>query len=207
MPNSYQIHFRRHDPILHAVVRQVGPFTLKPSRERFGMLVRSIIAQQISVGAAKAIRGRLEALVGGPRGMRPESLAALSIEQLRAVGLSPQKAKYVHDLAAKVQDGTVKLASLSTRTDEEIIENLIQVNGIGVWTAQMFLIFALGREDVFPIDDFGVRSAIKTLYTLDDTAKRADFLAIGERWRPFASVGSWYCWRWLDAKKKQPITY
>src|SRR3712207_3198222 len=117
MPKSFQMHSRTKYPVLHANVRQVGAYTLTPSRARFGMLMKSIISQQISIGAAKAIRARLEALVG-TRGMRPQALAALSIDQLRSVGLSPQKASYVHDLAAKVQDGTVKLTRLSARSDE-----------------------------------------------------------------------------------------
>jgi DNA-3-methyladenine glycosylase II len=204
MPASYHHHFRRHDPILHGVIRQVGPYLLKPSRDRFGMLVRSIISQQISVGAAKAIRGRLETLVG-PTGMRPEALAALSIEQLRSVGLSQQKASYVHDLSAKVQDGTVMLARIGRLADEEIIENLTQVKGIGRWTAQMFLIFALGREDVFPVDDFGVRAAIVHMYGFEAPPAKPALLEIGQRWSPFASIGSWYAWRYLElVRAKSP---
>ncbi len=199
---DYHHHFRRRDRVLHGVVRRVGPYTLKPSRDRFGMLVRSIISQQISIGAARSIRARLETLVG-PAGLRPEPLAALSLDQLRAVGLSPQKASYMHDLAAKAQDGTVKLTRLSRKADEEIIENLTQVKGVGRWTAQMFLIFALGREDVFPVDDFGVRSAITALYQLEAAAPKSAFVEIGSRWSPYASIGSWYCWRYLDLRKSE----
>src|SRR5947209_6359331 len=101
MAAAYHHHFRRADPVIHGVVKQVGPFSLKPNRDRFGMLVRSIISQQISVGAARAIRGRLEAVVG-KGGMQPAVIAGLSIDKLRSVGLSPQKASYLHDLAAKV---------------------------------------------------------------------------------------------------------
>lgn len=197
---DYRQHFRRHDPVLHELVREVGPYTLKPRRDRFGMLVRSIIAQQISTGAARAINARLEALVG-KNGVRPEVLAALSIEQLRSVGLSPQKTSYVHDLAAKAQDGTVRLSRISQWSDEEIIENLTQVKGIGRWTAQMFLIFALGRPDVFPVDDFGVRSAMVAMYSLEPDAPKSAYVEIGMRWSPYASIGSWYCWRYLDLRK------
>jgi DNA-3-methyladenine glycosylase II len=204
MPARFHGHFRRHDPVLHGVIRQVGPFRLKPSRDRFGMLVRSIISQQISIGAARSIHARLTAYVGAA-GIRPDSLAALRIEELRSVGLSPQKAAYMHDLAAKVQDGTVRLTRLERRSDEQVIENLIQVKGIGRWTAQMFLIFALGREDVFPVDDFGVRSAISSLYRLDKSAPRSRFVEIGQAWSPFASIGSWYCWRYLDLRKQRPL--
>jgi len=197
-------HFRRCDPPLHEVIRQVGPFTLKPSRDRFGMLVRSIISQQISVGAARAIRGRLQELLGSQR-ITPTALLAQSTDKLRAVGLSPQKLSYLIDLATKVNGGEVKLTRLSRWTDDEIIDELTEIKGIGRWTAQMFLIFALGREDVFPIDDFGVRSAITRLYGFAEPPRRAELMEIGQRWSPFASAGSWYCWRYLELVKKQPV--
>jgi DNA-3-methyladenine glycosylase II len=197
MPNSFHHHFRKHDPPLHGVIKQIGPYRLKPNRDRFGMLVRSIISQQISVGAARSIRARLEALVG-QRGMKPEVLAALSIPELRSAGLSPQKASYMHDLAAKVADGTVCLAKIGRLGDEEVIAQLVHVKGIGRWTAQMFLIFALGRDDVFPVDDLGVRAAIAKIYGYDEPPPKPDLLEIGQRWSPFASVGSWYCWRYLE---------
>jgi DNA-3-methyladenine glycosylase II len=204
MPAPFHFHFRRHDPVLHGLIRRIGPYRLKPSHDRFGMLVRSIISQQISVGAARAIRGRLEALVGAA-GIRPDSLAALNIAQLRAVGLSPQKASYVHDLAAKVQGGTVGLSQIGRLSDEAVIAELTQIKGIGVWTAQMFLIFSLGRNDVFPIDDFGVRAAITRLYGYQEPPAKAVLLEIGQRWSPYASIGSWYCWRYLDELKRQPV--
>jgi len=202
MPAAYHYHFRRADPAMHGVIKRVGPYTLKPNRDRFGMLVRSIISQQISVSAARAIRGRLETLVGD-EGLQPQKLASLSIDQLRSVGLSPQKASYMHDLAAKVADGTVRMARIGRLDDEAVIGELTQVKGIGRWTAQMFLIFALGREDVFPIDDFGVRAAMCRLYGLAEAPPKATLLEIGQRWSPFASIGSWYCWRYLDVLKAE----
>jgi DNA-3-methyladenine glycosylase II len=206
MPARFHHHFRRHDPVLHGVVRQVGPYRFKPSRDRFGMLVRSIISQQISVGAARAIRGRLESLLG-PAGIKPEPIARLSIAQLRSVGLSLQKASYVHDLAAKVQTGTVNLGRIGRLPDEEVIAELIEVKGIGRWTAQMFLIFALGREDVFPIDDFGVRAAISRMYRFEEPLARPALIEIGQRWSPYASIASWYCWRYLElVRTKSPTT-
>jgi len=205
MAARFHHHFRRHDPVLHGVIRQVGPYRLKPSRDRFGMLVRSIISQQISVGAARAIRGRLEALLG-PAGIKPEPIARLSIAKLRSVGLSPQKASYVHDLSAKVQSGSVNLARIGRLPDEEVIAELIEVKGIGRWTAQMFLIFALGREDVFPIDDFGVRAAISRLYEFKEAPPRPVLMEIGQRWSPYASIASWYCWRYLDLSKPKSTT-
>ena len=199
---AYVRHFRRHDPTLHAVVRRVGPCTLKAQRNRFGMLVRSIISQQISIAAARSIRRKLEQLAG-PGGMRPQRLAAIPIMELRRAGLSPQKAAYVHDLAAKCEGGTVRLATIGRRSDEEVIAELTQVKGIGRWTAQMFLIFSLARPNVFPVDDFGVRAAIRQLDRFAELPTKAQCLEIGERWSPFASIGSWYCWRFLDLQRSQ----
>jgi len=195
-------HFRKADPVIAEVIRQVGPFSLQLERNRFGMLVRSITSQQISTKAARAIRLRLEQLVA-PARITPESIAALSLDELRSIGLSQQKASYVHDLAAKTFDGTVRLASIGRLDDDAIIDQLTQVRGIGRWTAQMFLIFALGRLDVFPHDDFGVRSAIRQLYGLPELPRRAESLAIGARWTPYATIASWYCWRSLDLAKQQ----
>jgi DNA-3-methyladenine glycosylase II len=206
MPTPYHRHFRRHDPVLHAVAKRVGTCQLKPHRDRFGMLVRSIISQQISVGAARSIRGKLESLVGEAK-FRPEAIVELTDAQLRSAGLSKQKASYLRDLSARSLDGSVNLTHIGRLPDEAVIEQLTQVKGIGRWTAQMFLIFALAREDVFPLDDFGVRSAIVKLYGLGDSPQRQALLEIGERWSPYASIGSWYCWRYLDllrAEKGRP---
>jgi DNA-3-methyladenine glycosylase II len=202
MPQAFHHHFRRTDPTLHGVIRQVGPYTLRPHRNRFGMLVRSIISQQISIAAANTIRLRLEALLGDA-GLQPQAIATLSLDELRGVGLSRQKANYVSDLAHKVADGTVPLARMGRLSDAAIIETLTQVNGIGVWTAQMFLIFALGRPDVFPVGDLGVQVALRHLYKLGEKPDKQDLLAIGQRWSPYASIGSWYCWRYLERRRAQ----
>src|SRR5688572_27371407 len=202
MALTYDTHFRRQDPVLYSVRRRVGPFALKPNKDRFGMLVRSIISQQISIAAARSIRQRLETLIGKTK-VRPDAILALTDRELRSAGLSPQKLTYVRDLAVKCQDGTVRLARIGRLPDEAVIEELIQVKGIGRWTAQMFLIFSLGREDVFPIDDFGVRAAITKLYGYSETPDRKKLLEIGQQWSPFASIGSWYCWRYLDLLKSE----
>ena len=122
----FHAHFRRHDPTLHGVIRAIGPYTLRPQRNRFGMLVRSIISQQISTAAARTIRERLESLLGD-QGMHPEAIAALSPEQLRSVGLSRQKAAYIADLARKVADGTVPLSRMGQMSDEAVIDSLTQI--------------------------------------------------------------------------------
>jgi DNA-3-methyladenine glycosylase II len=190
-------HLRRNDPVMKDVIRRVGPFGLRLRRDRFHTLVRSILAQQISGYAAQAIRGRLEALVA-PQALAADNLAALPLEQLRAVGVSSQKAKYLLSLATKVHDGELRLKSIGRLSDEEVIEQLVQVKGIGVWTAQMFLIFSLGRPDVFPCDDLGIRQAIRKLYGLKDLPDKQTSLRIAEPWRPYASIASWYCWRSLE---------
>lgn len=196
-------HLRKRDRVLRPVIDAVGPFQLKLDRNRFQMLVWSILSQQISGKAARAIRGRLLELIAPDR-VTPERLAALSLEELRSAGVSPQKAGYIHDLAAKVADGTVQLSRAGRLTDEQVIADLVQVKGIGVWTAQMFLMFSLGRPDVFPHDDFGIRSALKKLYHLGDLPDRATSHNLAAPWRPYATIASWYCWRSLDLPAKSP---
>lgn len=195
-------HLRSVDPVMRAVIDAVGPVTLRLERDRFGMLVRSIISQQISTSAARSIRGRLQELAG-PGGLKAANIARFTGDQLRSVGLSPQKASYIADLARKVNQGTVELRQIGRLADERIVEQLTQVRGIGRWTAQMFLIFSLGRLDVFPHDDLGVRAAIRDRYGLDDMPDKQTALAIAAPWRPYASVASWYCWRSLDLKRKR----
>jgi DNA-3-methyladenine glycosylase II len=193
-------HLRATDPVMKAMIDTVGPYTLRFERDRFAMLVRSIVSQQISTIAARAIRKRLMELVG-PDGLTAENLAGFSTDELRSVGLSAQKAPYMVDLTTKVNDGAVSLRQIGRLSDERVVETLTQVKGIGRWTAQMFLIFSLGRPDVFPHDDLGIRTAIRDRYGLDDLPDKATSHAIAAPWRPFASVASWYCWRSLDLER------
>jgi DNA-3-methyladenine glycosylase II len=137
----------------------------------------------------------------GTKGLEPATLAQFSLEELRSVGLSLQKATYVLDLASKVHNGSVQLQQIGRLSDERVVETLTQVKGIGRWTAQMFLIFALGRPDVFPFDDLGVRTAIRERYGLSELPDKATAHAIADLWRPYASVASWYCWRVLDLER------
>lgn len=192
-----KLHFRRRDPVIARIIDRVGPLTLRPQRDRFGMLVKSILSQQISTAAARSIRQRLLDLIA-PQKLRPETIARIEIDQLRTAGLSPQKASYLHDLAAKIAGGSVRLSRMGRMSDDEVIAELTQVKGIGIWTAQMFLIFSLGRLDVFPPDDLGIRTAIRNLYDLPELPKRDECHEIGERWRPLATAGTWYCWRSLE---------
>jgi DNA-3-methyladenine glycosylase II len=190
-------HLRAADPVIRAMIDAVGPYTLRFERDRFGMLVRSIVSQQISTSAARAIRQRLIQLAE-PAGLTADNLLRFSSDQLRAVGLSQQKADFVKDLAIQVSSGTVDLRRIGRLTDEQVIGTLTRVKGIGRWTAQMFLIFSLGRPDVFPHDDLGVRTAIRDHYGLADLPDKAVSHAIAAPWCPYASVASWYCWRSLD---------
>lgn len=190
-------HLRKSDPVLAEVIRRVGPFELQPKRGRFQALVRSILAQQISTAVARSMLRKLEARLV-PNKLSAESLARLSFDDLRSLGLSRQKATYLQDLTAKVLDGSLRLHRVHRLTDEEIIEELIQVKGIGRWTVQMFLIFCLGRPDVFAPDDFGLRSAIQRLYGLPELPKRAEAEEIAAPWRPHATIASWYLWRSLE---------
>ena len=190
-------HLRRSDPVLADVIRRVGPFRLEQRRGRFQALVRSILAQQISTAVARSMWKKLEVRLA-PRKLSPETLGQLSFDDLRGIGLSRQKASYLQDLTAKVLDKTVRLHRVHRLTDEEIIEELIQVKGIGRWTVQMFLIFCLGRPDVFAPDDFGLRSAMQRLYGLPEMPKRAQAEELAARWRPYATVASWYLWRSLE---------
>ena len=139
--------------------------------------------------------------LAGPDGLTAENLARFNTDELRSVGLSSQKASYVADLTAKVNDGAVNLRQIGRLSDEAVVDSLTQVKGIGLWTAQMFLIFSLGRPDVFPHDDLGVRTAIRDRYDLDDLPDKATSHAIAAPWRPYASVASWYCWRSLDLER------
>jgi DNA-3-methyladenine glycosylase II len=194
-------HLRRVDPVMRSVIQRAGPFRLKPRRDRFYSLVASILSQQISGKAAASIRARLEAYVA-PEKISAETLGRLTPRRLRSIGVSPQKATYLLDLAERVGSGQLKLDRLARLTDDEVIEALVQVKGIGVWTAQMFLIFSLGRMDVFPHDDLGVRAAIRNLYGLDELPDKETSHRIAMPWRPYASVASWYCWRSLEFSDK-----
>jgi DNA-3-methyladenine glycosylase II len=195
-------HLRRQDPIMREVIRKAGPFTMRLRRNRFQSLVYSIIGQQISGKAAASIRGRLVEHMK-PEQISPQNIARLTPATLRTLGLSTQKSRYLLDLAERVLSGEVRLNRMSRMPDDEVIEALIQVKGIGVWTAQMFLIFSLGRPDVFPHDDLGVRSAIRNLYGLEELPTKEISHKIATPWRPYASVASWYCWRSLEFEKKK----
>lgn len=190
-------HLQSGDKSLARLIDRVGPFTLKLRRDRFDTLVSSILSQQISTKAARSIRLKLEGMTNGA-GLTPESITKLEDTKLREAGLSGQKVSYLRDLTARVRDGRLELARLHRMSDEEAIAELVAVKGIGEWTAHMFLMFSLGRTDVLPHGDYGLRSSMKTLYRLADLPDKKTCLTIAEPWRPYATIASWYLWRLGD---------
>jgi DNA-3-methyladenine glycosylase II len=177
------------------LIRRAGPCTLAVRRQRshFDALVRAIVYQQLAGRAAAAIHARFLALFDG-RGLTPEGVLALPEAKLRSVGLSGAKTASIRDLAAKSLDGTVPLRGLSRLSDEEIVERLSSVRGIGPWTAEMFLMFQLGRPNVWPVGDLGVRNGYRIAYGLDEMPTPKQLLPLGEAYRPYRSVAAWYCW-------------
>lgn len=190
----------RRDPVLAAIIRQHGPCGLGAVRDRFdhfAMLVRAIVFQQLSTKAATTIYNRLLELM--PDGLPvPHALAMLTDEQLRSAGISRQKAGYLRDLCEKVLAGTVPLTSVDDMPDEEVIVALTRIKGIGRWTAEMFLIFRLQRPDVLPLGDLGIVNAIQKAYRLRKKPTPDRMRKLGEAWRPYRSIASWYLWRSLD---------
>ncbi|MEZ5942759.1 MAG: DNA-3-methyladenine glycosylase 2 family protein [Planctomycetaceae bacterium] len=195
-----QRHFRKRDPLLAKVIAQVGPMTIKVQRNHFQTLVASIISQQISTAAARTIRQRLVDHLH-PGSIEPQTLLEVSPEQMREFGISKQKANYLRDLTERCHAQQLKLNQLHRKSDEDIISELTQVKGIGRWSAQMFLIFALRRPNVFASGDLGVQNGIREIYGLAERPDAEQLAEIHERWQPFATAGSWYCWRYLEFLK------
>jgi 3-methyladenine DNA glycosylase/8-oxoguanine DNA glycosylase len=198
-PDAALAHLRRADPILAAIMDAVGPFTLQPRDGAYRMLARAIFFQQLAGPAARAIFGRVLALLGtdDERFFAPEQFLAAGDEQLRAAGLSRQKLAYLRDLSEKFASSQLTEGEFADADDEEVIRRVTCVKGIGRWTGEMFLIFSLGRADVLPVDDLGVRRAFQQAYRLPELPSPEEMRPIAEPWRPYRSVGTWYMWRRL----------
>jgi DNA-3-methyladenine glycosylase II len=198
-PRTALAHLRAADPVLAGLIRRVGPYRLEVRRTgtHYDALVRSIVYQQLSGKAAGTIYRRFLELYPGRRA-RAELVLDSTDERLRSAGLSRQKVGYLRDLSARVADRSLPLAHLGRLSDDAIIEHLVQVKGIGRWTAQMFLMFRLGRPDVLPELDLGVQNAIQRAYGLASRPTPKDVVRIGARWRPHASMAAWYLWRSLE---------
>jgi DNA-3-methyladenine glycosylase II len=187
----------RRDPALGRLVELLGPPAIRPPLEGyFAALVRAIAFQQLAGRAAAAIHGRF--LANFVEGLTPEAVLALPEELFRSAGLSAAKTASIRDLAAKTVDGTVPLEGLEAYSDDEIVERLSKVRGIGPWTAEMFLIFQLRRPDIWPVDDFGVRKGYAIAHELPTLPKPKELAALGELYRPYRYIAAWYCWRAND---------
>ncbi len=189
----------RRDRVLARMLREHGVPELhrrRPRRPHFAELARMICYQQLAGRAAAAIHGRFEALFDGTP--TPEAVLALPFETLRGVGLSNAKATSIRDLAEKVEQGFVELDRVARLPDDEVVRELVLVRGIGEWTAHMFLMFQMGRLDVWPVLDFGVRSGFARMYELEAMPTPKQLAAEGDRFKPYRSLVAWYCWRAAD---------
>jgi DNA-3-methyladenine glycosylase II len=194
-------HLKKHDPVLAGIIGSAGLPTITPHTNYYWELIDSIISQQLSVKAARTIEGRFQALFD-EEFPAPEAILAKSVEELRSAGLSGAKANYIRDLAEHILDGRLKFDRFDALSNEEIIKELTAVKGIGVWTAHMFLIFCMGRLDILPVGDLGIRSGIRVLYGFKDLPTPAEITELAEKngWHPYESVASWYIWHSLDNK-------
>jgi DNA-3-methyladenine glycosylase II len=191
-------HLRNSDPVLCTIIEQVGPFRMNYDEPAFASLAEAIVYQQLHGKAAATIFKRLTDLTGLP--LAPAGILKLSEEQMRSAGLSKQKLSYLRDLASKSHSGEVDFASLPELSDEDVIKQLTQIKGIGVWTAHMFLMFSLRRPNVLPTGDLGIQMAIRKHYRKRKLPKPAQMQKIAKPWEPYRSVACWYLWRSLDIK-------
>lgn len=191
-------HLKKQDPVLRAIIGRINLPEQKPRPDRFRALVRAIIGQQLSGKAARAIMKRFEALFAGKKFPGPKDILAMPSSKMRNAGLSNMKASYLKDLSRKTLDGSVNLKTIHALGDEDIIAHLVQVKGIGRWTAEMFLMFSLNREDVFSYGDLGLRNAMKAAYKLRAHPSRRTAEKIASKWKPYRTLASRYLWASLE---------
>lgn len=190
-------HLKKADPVLARLIEEIGPYGIEYSPPSFQTLAKAIVLQQLSGKAAAAIFRRLVAAAGDGE-LTPGRLLAMDPAQLRALGLSRQKIAYLRDVAGRAVAGELDLAALERAPDAEVVRRLTAIKGIGLWTAQMFLIFALRRADVMPSQDLGIRAAVRKAYGFARLPAAHEVDALAERWKPYRSVASWYLWRSLE---------
>jgi 3-methyladenine DNA glycosylase/8-oxoguanine DNA glycosylase len=195
-------HLRKADPALRGVIDLAGPLEIESRGGAFKSLSRAVFFQQLAGPAARAIMGRVLDVLGTDeeRWYQPRQYLAASDDDLRAAGLSRQKVIYLRDLAEKFAEGTLREDDFADLDDEEVIERVSQVKGIGRWTGEMFLMFSLGRADVLPVGDLGVQRGMEITYGLAALPKPDEMQRIAEPWRPYRSAGSWYMWRALGVE-------
>lgn len=192
-------HLSRADARLKALIRQIGPCALAPSTRYFHALCEAIVSQQLAVKAAATIFGRFRKLFPKSK-LTPQRTLELTDAEFASAGISPQKRGYLRDLAQKFADGEIPVRRLARMSDDEVIAALTHVKGVGVWTAHMFLIFVLGRLDVWPTGDLGIRRALQINYDLPELPVDGAMTALAEPWRPYRSVAAWYLWQSLGNK-------
>jgi len=191
------LHLQQADPVIGGIIERVGSYRIQYREAGFETLVKAIVYQQLSGRVAQVIFERLLAtLPEGP--LTPEGVLSLRPARMRGLGLSTQKTVYIRDLARRVRSGSLDFSQLRQLADAQVIERLTEVKGIGVWTAHMFLIFALRRTNVLPSGDLGIRAAIRKAYGMAELPKPAEIEALGQRWHPYCTVASWYLWRSLE---------
>lgn len=191
-------HLKNSDPVLRAIIEKVGPCRIEYGPPEFHSLAEAIVYQQLNGKAAVTIFNRFADVAGRP--LSPQGIIRLTDQQMRAAGLSKQKTSYLRDMAQRAGSGQLDFAKLHERSDEEVIEHLTQVKGVGVWTAQMFLMFTLKRPNVLPTGDFGVQMAMKKHYKKRRMPKPAVMEKIAKPWEPYRSIACWYLWKSLDIK-------
>ena len=189
-------HLKKSDPVLAAIIDRVGDYGIEFLDPDFTTLVKSIVYQQLSGRVAAVIFARLVKAAGDP--LTPASLLKLRPARMRSLGLSTQKTKYIRDLARHTRDGGVVFEELAELSDQEVIDRLTRVKGIGAWTVHMFLIFALRRPDILPTGDLAIRNAIRKAYGLNELPLAAEMEELARRWRPYCTVASWYLWRSVE---------
>jgi len=190
-------HLKKSDPVIAGIIRRIGPYAIEYREPSFESLVRSIVYQQLSGRVAGVIFDRLHAAAAEEQ-LTPAGIMRLRPEKMRKLGLSGQKTLYIRELAKHTKRGSIVFENLPESDDAIVIEHLTRVKGIGVWTAQMFLMFALRRTDVLPVADLGIRAAMKKAYGLNDLPKPGEMERIAAAWKPYSSIACWYLWRSLE---------
>jgi DNA-3-methyladenine glycosylase II len=191
-------HLKKSDPVMAAIIKRIGPCRIEYGPPEFHSLAEAIVYQQLNGTAALTIFNRFAALAGNP--LTPAGILKLTGEQMRSVGLSKQKSSYLRDMAERAASGQLDFSKLHELPDEAVIEHLTQVKGVGVWTAQMFLMFTLKRPNILPTGDFGVQMAIKKHYNKRKMPKPAIMERIAKPWEPYRSIACWYLWKSMDTK-------
>lgn len=192
------LHLKKSDPVLREIIERIGPCRMEYGPPEFHSLAEAIVYQQLNGRAALTIFNRFAELAGNP--LTPAGIMKLTDQQMRSVGLSKQKSSYLRDMAERAIKGELDFSKLHAMADEDVIKHLTQVKGVGIWTAQMFLMFTLKRPNVLPTGDFGVQMAIKKLYNKRKMPKPLHMEKIARAWEPYRSIACWYLWRSIDVK-------